>query len=77
MIYRQIFAMIINPMNKLALVLALVLLVTCEKDYTDFVTYLRDNIKDQKGIFYHKAYDRLAYLSDTWGPRMWGSSQLE
>jgi hypothetical protein len=64
-------------MRKLSLILLLVVLVSCEKDYTDFVTYLRDNIQNQSGIFYHKAYDRLAYLSDTWGPRMWGSAQLE
>lgn len=64
-------------MSKIVLVLLLALAVFCEKDYSDFVTYLRDNIQNKSGIFYHKAYERLAYLSDTWGPRMWGSSQLE
>lgn len=60
-----------------ALLLCLAVLTVCEKDYTDFVKALQDNIKDTKGIFYHKAYERLANLSDTFGPRMWGSSVLE
>jgi carboxypeptidase Q len=53
------------------------LLVSGEKDYTDLVKSLKASIEDQKGIFYHSAYNRLAYISDTYGPRMWGSNTLE
>lgn len=60
----------------LALVLCL-LVVSAEKDYTDFVKTLQSSIQDTKGIFRHKAYERLANLSDTYGPRMWGSAVLE
>ena len=31
---------------------------------------------DDKGPFYHGAYEKLAYISDTYGPRMWGSPAL-
>ena len=48
-----------------------------EKDYTDLVNKLNEDIKDNSSIFYHEAYKRLAYLSDTYGPRLWGSTQLE
>ena len=34
-------------------------------------------IEDKNSNFYHSAYERLAYLSDTYGPRMWGSEALE
>lgn len=60
----------------LALILCLLAIHT-EKDYTDFVKTLQSSIQDTKGIFYHKAYERLANLSDTYGPRMWGSAVLE
>jgi len=63
--------------NLLALLLVLTVLVACEKDYSDFVKSLQSSIQDPKGIFYHKAYERLANLSDTFGPRMWGSTVLE
>jgi hypothetical protein len=26
---------------------------------------------------YHGSYDKLAFIVDTFGPRMWGSAQLE
>ena len=48
-----------------------------EKDYTDLVNKLNEDIKDNSSIFYHEAYKRLAYLSDTYGPRLWGSQPLE
>jgi carboxypeptidase Q len=53
------------------------LLASGEKDYTDLVKSLKSSIEDQQGIFYHSAYTRLAYISDTYGPRMWGSIALE
>jgi carboxypeptidase Q len=46
-----------------------------EKDYTDFVNDLSSKIK--QAPFRHSAYDRLAYITDTYGPRMWGSMALE
>lgn len=55
----------------------IITLVSAEKDYTELVKLLKANIEDQKGPFYHSAYDRLAYISDTYGPRMWGSETLE
>jgi carboxypeptidase Q len=51
--------------------------VHAEKDYTELVHFLKSNIENQTGIFYHSAYERLAYISDTYGPRMWGSQVLE
>lgn len=50
--------------------------VTAEKDYTDLVTHLKDSIEDKNGSFYHAAYERLAYISDSFGPRLWGSPVL-
>jgi hypothetical protein len=50
--------------------------VHTEKDYTDDVKKLKSNIEDQKLDFYHSAYEKLAWISDTYGPRMWGSSAL-
>ncbi len=44
---------------------------TAEKDYTNFVKDLQ--IKITQSPFKHVAYQKLAYISDTYGPRMWGS----
>ena len=56
----------------------LLALAACvEIDYTETVNKLKDAINNKADKFYHKAYDRLAYISDTFGPRMWGSSALE
>lgn len=52
------------------------LAIAVEKDYKDIVTLLKTKIEDPKGIFRHSAYTRLAYISDTYGPRMWGSNTL-
>jgi hypothetical protein len=49
--------------------------VTAEKDYTDFVTSLASKIK--QAPWKNSAYDRLAYITDSYGPRMWGSMTLE
>ena len=45
-----------------------------EKDYTDFVKHLQVKIKDSP--FKGAAYERLAYITDTYGPRLWGSNTL-
>ena len=50
--------------------------VHAEKDYTDLVKHFKSSIENQTGPFYHSAYERLAYISDTYGPRMWGSQVL-
>lgn len=61
------------------LIIAVLILLSCfvsaEKDYTDFVKYLAQKIKEAP--FKGSAYDRLAYITDTYGPRMWGSMALE
>ncbi len=49
--------------------------VSAEKDYTDFVKYLKQKITENP--FKGSAYNRLAYITDTYGPRMWGSAVLE
>jgi len=60
------------------LIIGLVLsVVFAEKDYTDLVTFLKNKILDKNGPFYHSAYDRLAYIVDSYGPRLWGSQSLE
>ena len=62
----------------LALFLVLLILInqveSAEKDYTDFVKYLKQKITESP--FKGEAYKRLAYLTDTYGPRMWGSNVL-
>lgn len=60
----------------IVLLLAISLATAAEKDYTDLVNLLKTKIADPKGIFRHSAYNRLAYISDTFGPRMWGSNAL-
>jgi carboxypeptidase Q len=59
----------------LCCLLLAVLTAATEKDYTDFVNDLKSKI--QKAPFKGSAYDRLAYITDTYGPRMWGSMALE
>jgi cytochrome c oxidase subunit IV len=62
-------------MSKLAILLLLVVVtMAAEKDYTEFVNTIKDNIA--KDPFKHSAWNRLAYITDTYGPRMWGSSVL-
>ncbi|MCB0370965.1 MAG: hypothetical protein KDD45_16475 [Bdellovibrionales bacterium] len=61
----------------MALVLLVLTTVQAEKDYTDFVKSLKSNIENTTGNFYHSAYNRLAYISDTYGPRIWGGQVLE
>jgi hypothetical protein len=45
-----------------------------EKDYTDFVKTLQQKIKESP--FKGSSYNRLAYITDSYGPRMWGSPVL-
>ena len=58
--------------------IGLLVLASCflvEKDYTEDINMLITAMKTAK--FKGKSYERLAYLSDTYGPRMWGSPTLE
>lgn len=59
------------------LVAALLGCAFAEKNYTDFVLNLNDSIHNQKLPFYHSAWERLAYITDTYGTRMWGTDTLE
>jgi hypothetical protein len=54
--------------------LLMVTVLSAEKDYTDFVKDLQQKI--QQGPFKGASYDRLAYITDTYGTRMWGSTTL-
>jgi carboxypeptidase Q len=49
--------------------------LAAEKDYTDFVVALSQKIK--QAPWKYSAYERLGYITDTYGPRMWGSVSLE
>lgn len=65
-------------MKYLLLILVVIATITpgqAEKDYTDFVKDLKNKIG--MAPWKHSAYDRLAYIVDTYGPRMWGSVALE
>ena len=61
------------------LVLSLLIIATSAQaeDYTTIVQNLIDNMHNVSGLFHHAAYNRLALLSDTYGPRLWGSAALE
>ena len=59
-----------------AIILLVIVAVHTEKNYTDFVKDIKAKMEDSTGEFYHSAYNRLAYISDTYGPRMWGSPVL-
>ena len=63
-------------MKKVIVALCFVfVLLSAEKDYTPFVNDLAKKIKESP--FKGAAYERLAYITDTYGPRMWGSIVLE
>jgi len=64
-------------LGKFIVLLLIVSAVCDEKDYTDFVKTLKANMENQTGDFYHSAYNRLAYIADSYGPRMWGGKALE
>ena len=51
--------------------------VVAEKDYTQFILDLNTTIKNKNLAHYHYSYDQLSYLVDTFGPRLWGSNNLE
>lgn len=47
-----------------------------EKNYTEDVLKLKEIMEDKNGSHYHSTYERLAYISDLYGPRLWGSRVL-
>ena len=49
--------------------------LSAEKNYTDFVNDLK--AKMQTKAYKGASYERLAYIVDTYGPRMWGGVALE
>lgn len=55
-------------------ILLLAVVMADEIDYTNFVKDLQSKIA--AAPYKHSAWDRLAYITDTYGPRMWGSSVL-
>lgn len=58
----------------LMLWLTITLVYSVQKDYTNFVKDLQQKI--QQSPFKGASYDRLAYITDTYGTRMWGSTTL-
>mgnify|MGYP001163349035 CR=1 FL=1 len=67
-------------MTKFGLVIATILLLcsqvyTAEKNYTTFVNEIKQKITEPS--YKHSAWNRLAELTDNFGPRMWGSNVLE
>lgn len=59
-------------------VLIILLVVSfAEKNYTEQITNINSLVKNSSGLYHHRAYNRLAYFSDTFGPRLWGSDVLE
>ena len=63
-------------MIKTVLMVILVLGVLAEKDYSSAVLKLKESISNPQGNYYHKAFERLANFSDSFGPRLWGSEIL-
>lgn len=62
-------------MSKLTIVLLLLTLTLADEiDYTEFTNKIKDSIT--QAPFKHSAWDRLAYITDSYGPRMWGSPVL-
>ncbi|EGR28606.1 plasma glutamate carboxypeptidase, putative [Ichthyophthirius multifiliis] len=45
--------------------------------YINDITKIKSTIEDQSSQYHHSAYNRLAYIVDTYGPRLWGSDVLE
>lgn len=38
---------------------------------------IKNSVEDPNSKFHHSSFNRLAYLVDTYGPRLWGSESLE
>ena len=67
-------------MSKVLSLIVVLLLLNClvaEKDYTQLIQDLNSTIKNKNLLHYHYSYNQLAQLVDTFGPRLWGSNNLE
>ena len=42
---------------------------TLEKDYTEAISAIMMAVKSRSSKLHHGAFDRLAYITDTFGPR--------
>ena len=47
-----------------------------ESSYKDIVQLIRSELQNNPDL-HHSAFERTALFSDTFGPRLWGSKQLE
>jgi carboxypeptidase Q len=61
----------------LFILLLLIQLFSAEKNYTSLIQDLQSAINNSRLPYNHYAYNELAYVVDTFGPRLWGSSNLE
>jgi carboxypeptidase Q len=61
----------------LFILLLLIQILSAEKNYTNVIQDLQAAINNSRLLYKHFAYDQLAYVVDTFGPRLWGSSNLE
>jgi hypothetical protein len=63
--------------NRIRYIMFLLLawLGACQDKYAAAVTKLRQAMLTSQ--FKHQSFDRLAYVVDTFGPRLWGSKSLE
>lgn len=67
-------------MIKLALLVLLIAVAMGRQGEPDpkYVAFVQDlAAKIKTPDFMHKSYERLAVMTDTFGPRMWGSQVLE
>lgn len=65
----------------ISLLIVMVLLaaqsLAADKNYTINVLQIKNTVKSNSSQYHHSAYNRLAYWVDTYGPRLWGSNNLE
>jgi carboxypeptidase Q len=47
------------------------------RNYSADVERIVGAVAANNSVLHHAAYERLSYISDTWGPRLWGSNTLE
>ena len=47
-----------------------------ENIYNGNIELIRTTVKSENSELHHLAYNRLAYIVDSFGPRMWGSKSM-
>ena len=45
--------------------------------HAEAIKLIKDSVEDPSSEFHGSSFNRLAYLVDTYGPRLWGSQSLE